>query len=137
MKILSPSLEKCNKCGFTWTRCTKKQDCPSCGKRVVAKKDFLATIYPELAKEWHSTKNKDLIPYGVTPGSHRKVWWECSKCGYEWEAIVANRTSGRGCPACAGRVATENNCLATIHPKLSKEWHPIKNGGLTPKDVTS
>ena len=26
--------------------------------------------------------------------------------------------------------------LKTINPKLAKEWHPTKNGYLTPKDFT-
>lgn len=24
-----------------------------------------------------------------------------------------------------------------MHPELSKEWHPIKNGKLTPQDITA
>jgi len=30
---------------------------------------------------------------------------------------------------------TENYNLQTINPKLSREWHPTKNGDLTPADV--
>jgi hypothetical protein len=29
-----------------------------------------------------------------------------------------------------------NNCLQTKNPKLSQEWHPTKNGNLTPMDIT-
>ncbi len=50
----------------------------------------MATLYPELAKQWHPTKNKDLTPYDVTPGSHKKVWWQDYR-GYEWEAIIRSR----------------------------------------------
>jgi hypothetical protein len=32
--------------------------------------------------------------------------------------------------------ATKNYNLKTINPSLSKEWHPKKNGTLTPNDVT-
>lgn len=28
-----------------------------------------------------------------------------------------------------------SNCLATCNPKLAEEWHPTKNGNLTPYDV--
>ena len=31
---------------------------------------------------------------------------------------------------------TENSCLANVNPGLAKEWHPTKNGKLTPFDVT-
>tara|TARA_B100001971_G_scaffold59222_1_gene54265 strand:+ start:906 stop:1187 length:282 start_codon:yes stop_codon:yes gene_type:complete len=60
----------------------------------------LADRNPELAKEWHPTRNGDLTPDQVTPGSSRKVWWRCS-LGHEWEARVGDRTRGSGCPDCA------------------------------------
>ena len=31
---------------------------------------------------------------------------------------------------------TESYNLKKINPKLAKEWHPTKNGNLTPKDIT-
>lgn len=40
---------------------------------------YLDKLYPELVREWHPTKNKDLIPNVVMPGSDRKVWWICDK----------------------------------------------------------
>jgi len=30
---------------------------------------------------------------------------------------------------------TDTYNLKTINPKLAEEWHPTKNGNLTPKDV--
>ena len=59
----------------------------------------LAVIHPKVAKEWHPTKNKLLTPKDVTPGSHNKVWWQCSK-KHEWETIVKERSRGSGCPEC-------------------------------------
>jgi hypothetical protein len=32
--------------------------------------------------------------------------------------------------------ADETNSLATLFPSLLKEWNAMKNGELTPKDVT-
>ena len=29
------------------------------------------------------------------------------------------------------------NCLATKHPKIALQWHPVKNGNLTPQQTTS
>ncbi len=90
-----------------------------------------------LAKEWHPTKNDSLTPRDVTPFSNKKVWWLCSKNkNHEWDAIIGDRNKGVGCPYCAGRKAYIDNCLKTINPKLAKEWHPTKNGKLSPKDVT-
>ena len=34
-----------------------------------------------------------------------------------------------------GKLTNSYN-LEKINPKLAKEWHPTKNGNLTPKDVT-
>jgi hypothetical protein len=30
-----------------------------------------------------------------------------------------------------------SNCLATFHPEIAAQWHPVKNGNLTPYDVTA
>lgn len=30
----------------------------------------------------------------------------------------------------------DDNCLGTVNPSLAREWHPTKNGSLTPRDVT-
>jgi len=30
-----------------------------------------------------------------------------------------------------------SNCLATTQPKIAKQWHPSKNGNLTPYDLTN
>jgi hypothetical protein len=95
----------------------------------------LATLYPDLALEWHPTKNGDLTPSDVFAGTNRKVWWQCAK-GHEWEAIGNSRSRGRGCPYCSGRFLLAGlNDLATTHPDLALEWHPTKNGDLTPSDV--
>lgn len=101
----------------------------------VNKKISLKIANPKLSEEWHPTKNDDLTPNDITTGSNKKVWWVCKE-GHEWEAFIANRTKGQGCPFCSGRRAHANNCLHTLNVDLSKQWHPIKNGNLTSKDVT-
>ncbi|MFD4231381.1 zinc-ribbon domain-containing protein [Streptomyces sp. NPDC058545] len=96
----------------------------------------LATRFPEVAREWHPTRNGDLHPDHIAPKSNRKVWW-LGRCGHPWQAVVANRT-GRmrsGCPYCANQKVGFGNDLATRHPKLAAEWHPIRNGELTPDQV--
>ena len=35
----------------------------------------LATKRPDLATEWHPTKNGDLKPTDVAAGSEKKAWW--------------------------------------------------------------
>jgi uncharacterized protein YndB with AHSA1/START domain len=96
----------------------------------------LAEINPKLAKEWHPTKNGELTPKDVQPGSHSKVWWKCIKGeDHVWQATVKDRNAGRGCGICAGKIVVSSNSLFTLNPKLSKEWHPTKNSELTPQDI--
>ena len=44
----------------------------------------LPTLFPDLIKEWHPSKNDELKPQDFTYGSDRKVWWVCNK-GLEWQ----------------------------------------------------
>lgn len=110
------------------------RNCPYCAGKLACKDNCLQAVNPIIAKEWHPTKNRGLTPKDVTAGTKRKVWWLCKK-GHEWQARISNRNKGTGCPYCSGRLACRDNCLKTINPIVAKEWHPTKNGKLTPKDV--
>jgi hypothetical protein len=81
--------------------------CSVCAsKTIVQGQNDLASVRPELAKEWHPTKNLPLTPANISKSSGKPVWWLCSKCGYEWLVGVNKRAAGRGCPVCArSRVA--------------------------------
>ena len=60
----------------------------------------LARLYPEIAKEWHPTKNGNLTPEQVSYGSHMKVWWLCPN-GHDYNCIIKDRTGkGVGCRYC-------------------------------------
>lgn len=112
--------------------------CPVCANRVLSPgKNDLATLYPQLAKEWNYEKNGKLQPQDCIVGSSRRVWWKCEK-GHEWRASIAGRTTGgRGCPVCAGRrIVPGENDLATAYPHLAAEWLQEKNGSLTPQSVS-
>ena len=72
--------------------------CPVCaGKVALPGKNDLASRYPQLAAQWHPSKNGPLEPESVLPGSHRYVWWVCGQ-GHEWRAQIKSRVSGCGCP---------------------------------------
>lgn len=66
---------------------------------MVPGKNDLATVYPELAKEWHPTANGTLSPQQVTIGSGKKVWWLCPR-GHSYKASVMHRGHGTNCPDC-------------------------------------
>ncbi len=97
-------------------------------------KQSLSKQFPHIAKQWHPKKNGSLNPTSVAPFSVKKVWWQCKR-GHEWKAQIGNRSRGSGCPYCAGRVATSGNNLLVVNPELARQWHPKKNGDLTPAQV--
>jgi hypothetical protein len=99
--------------------------------------------HPEIAAQWHPTKNGALLPADVTAGSHKKVWWRCPKtcpqgCPHEWESTIKNRCKGNGCPCCSQRaMSCEHISITHTHPKIASQWHPTKNGNLLPSQVTA
>jgi hypothetical protein len=109
----------------------KSRGCPFCAND----ENCLKAKNPLLAKEWHPTKNGELTPSMIAAGSDRKVWWMCPQ-GHEWEARIASRNSGSNCPYCCNKKVNDENCLKAKNPLLAKEWHPTKNGDLTPTKVT-
>ena len=90
----------------------------------------------QLMTEWDLEKNADLDPTQLTTGSHQKVWWKCIY-GHEWQAKVQTRVRGHGCPYCASRKLLPGyNDLLTTNSVLAQEWHPSKNGELTPSEIS-
>lgn len=91
-----------------------------------------------LSRQWHPDKNGDIRPINIAKGSDAIAWWKCRKGpDHEWQAAVYSRTGPRagGCPFCLNLRLSVTNCLATKAPKLAKEFHPKKNGKLTPQTV--
>lgn len=131
-----------------WWKCSKGEDhewdaviadrnkgigCAICSNYKVVNSNCLETLRPDLAKEWHPTKNKNLAPHDVHPGSARRVWWKCPKGDdHEWQTVVHSRAGGKGCPVCDGKKVVLSTCLATVNPELAQQWHPTKNGLSTP-----
>jgi superfamily II DNA or RNA helicase len=114
------------------------QGCPFCAGLRASVTNSLSSLYPELAKQWHPTKNGTITPNQVVAGSDKKVWWKClNSSDHEWEAAISNRVNGTGCPFCTGQRVSTTNALACRYPELAKQWHPIKNGILTPDKVVA
>ena len=99
--------------GHNWqsniqSRTGKKSGCPYCvGQKTASNKNF-ATEYPALAAQWNYEHNSGIKPEEFSPKSGKKVWWKCEH-GHEWEAVIANRANGTGCPVCAGRQKGETS----------------------------
>lgn len=121
-------------------RTGKKSGCPCCSCDKVSITNSLAVLFPEIAAQWHPTENGHLAPDDVVAGSHKKVWWRCPKGeDHEWEATIGRRTSRekKGCPFCSGHKVSVSNSLALRFPAIAAEWHPTRNGDLTPAKVTA
>ena len=145
--ILPSQIKYCSP-EFAWWKCklghsynmriysrTGKSECgcPYCSipaKRVLKGFNDLQSKYPDLAKEWHPTKNGNLSPDSVLCGSAKKVWW-IGKCGHEYEQGIVNRVNGGNCPYCSHqKLLAGFNDFATTNPELLNEWDYDKNSFL-------
>ena len=122
---------------MVWWKCPKGDDheweatiksrnhgsgCAICSGYKVVNSNCLLTINPELANQWHPTKNGVLTSSEVSSNSSKKVWWKCPEGDdHEWEAVVYSRTAGKGCPICAGKKIVFSNNVKTLYPQLANE----------------
>lgn len=108
--------------------------CPVCAnKQIVTGFNDFATNYPDLAAQWHPTKNKGVIPTQVAAGSKKHAWWLCNR-GHEWQATIGNRVFFKsGCPVCQNiLVSIGDNDMWTTHPALAEQFDLVKNVPETP-----
>lgn len=98
---------------------------------VALENNSFGSLYPEIAKKWHPTKNGELTPFMFSPHSNTRVWW-LGKCGHEWENPIALLTRGCDCPYCSGQKVLKGfNDLETRFPDIAAQWHPTLNGSKT------
>ena len=115
--------------------------CPFCGNRMVSVTNSLATLYPDIASQWHPTKNGSVLPSQILPNSSFNAWWKCSNGeDHVWRRMVSHRVYPRSpnegkCPFCQ-KVDLRSQSLAVCRPDLAKEWDYALNGDLTPFMVT-
>ena len=140
---------RCGICSRSWyariADRTSGKGCKSCSAkkvnaRTLAQKTShggsLLDTSPQLAQQWHPSKNHDLTPQNVAPQSNKKAWW-LGECGHEWQASINHRFHGRGCPFCSGqKILVGFNDLASKNPNIAKQWNTGKNADLSPNQVT-
>jgi hypothetical protein len=68
----------------------------------------LTESHPQIAEQWHPTRNGDFTPDKTSAGSSKSVWWICPikcehGCLHEWKNTVSNRCreGWGGCPFCS------------------------------------
>jgi len=111
--------------------------CPFCSGRRITRLKSLGTLWPDVARQWHPTRNKDITPFEVSPFSAKKAWWICPNgIGHEWEAAVGSITLGNGCPFCSGHKVSFAESIASKYPELASQIHPTKNQGLTGREIS-
>ena len=135
------------KCGqiHQWTammkdRVRKHSGCPFCaGTQQVCRCRSLATLRPELMKQWDSVKNEEIDPFNISSRSHKIVAWICvnvcpNGCVHSWSCAVNNRIKKRGCPYCSKPPQKTCRCssFGAKHPDLLLEWDFEKNIDLDP-----
>ena len=124
---------KCKEYGHEWKaelhgRTIQKNNCPYCGNRKLLEgfNDF-ATRFPEIAAEWHPTKN-DIVPNSFIMNGKIKYWWICD-LGHSYQMTCKARSERKfNCSICAGKSILEGfNDLASQRPELVKDWMYNKN----------
>lgn len=135
----------CSK-GHSWTATVGSRNsgsgCPYCsGRYAISGETDLQTLYPNIAKEWHPTKNGQVIPTEISAHSPKKAWWLCPK-GHSYESSISNRVDRNdGCPYCSGKRTLkgyndfETWCRTNRHSELLQEWDYEKNS-ILPSEIS-
>ena len=114
-------------------------------RRAAALRKFgsLVKTDPEVASTWNFEKNGELKPQDFPRKSNVVAWWKCS-LGHEWQAMIAARTRGNGCPTCAKnsfgartmmRAVSRTGSLLTKHPIIAASWDAAANIGISPEGI--
>jgi len=115
-------------------RCKKNRGCKKCMGPYSGR---MVSDFPEKAKFWAHDRN-DIGPDDCPAGRNTKYWWKCPEGDdHYWFAPPSQLIGGNyGCAVCTGKIVVPSTSLARNHPEISREWHPTKNGNLTPNDFT-
>jgi hypothetical protein len=112
-------------------RRAKSKCCPYCAGKKVCDWNSLGAKHPEIAKYW-SQEHNYLTPFDILPNTHTKYWWKCDK-GHIFEMSGGHRVCGeQKCGLCFGNEISEETQLTNHSPEVAAEWHPTKNGTMTP-----
>lgn len=115
-----------------------RSECPFCAGKRRSITGSLAYRFPAVAAQWHPTKNGTLRPDQVSTWDRRLAWWQCPRHrDHVWRTSVTARTQhgGTACPFCSNRRLSITNSLATRFPTIAAQWHPARNGSLTPDRI--
>lgn len=115
--------------------------CPFCLGLYADSENCLAATDPDLARQWHPTKNHGLEPSDILRNKCFPIWWQHPDCGHEWQErldyriALADPTSCKECgrrsdgfpgepgfPSHAG-LGLGRIMLWEVAPELEEEFH--------------
>lgn len=116
-------------------------------KKVIKRKEDIFSLHPEwkLYCDFEKNENEGIDVYSLTRFSHVKVYWKCKNCETKFSRSLSKVKNEILCNACAlkeginkkySNIINQEGSLAVKYPELVKEWHPTKNGKLTPEELT-
>lgn len=99
--------------------------CKYCSGQVATAQNNLKVTHPDLAAQWHPTKNGNNKPEDYLSGSNKVVWWKCSR-GHSWKASIAKRAlRGDRCSKCHTTVSL---IQARVYAELSSVFETVHLG---------
>lgn len=124
---------RCLGCGHEWEekpreRIKVRHACPQCGKILGS----LAWTFPSVAEEWDPAN--PITAWQVRPRANTKFTprWIChDNPTHKWQATLASRTNGGGCPQCAdsGKSRVELAHFAAANKEFGNARSGVKLSG--------
>jgi len=133
-----------------WWLCSKGHECYEEVRRRVGRKicpkckkinQSIAYTHPDIAKEWHPTKNFPLTPEDVNSNSMTRVWWQCQNDEtHVWCVTIKTKIHSKSkCPECRklkNKGIAPQKLSVNNFPELISQWHPTKNSNLQPEQFS-
>lgn len=110
---------------------SQKNGCPYCGsQKLLFGFNDLASVRPDLRREWDFERNFPATPEQVIRGSRNSYFWSCSR-DHSYSATVAGRSSAViGCSQCL-QLESHAKYLERLQSRrglLETEWDEVANG---------
>ena len=147
----------CDKCGHEFesvlSSITKNNGswCPYCANKKICSEDILCyhcfnnsfasfdgvTVLGKKKVDYWSDRN-ELKPREVTKGSEKKIWFDCDKCGHEFESSPYSITkNNRWCPYCANQKLCNNISCEDCFNKSFASFDGLTSSGNLKTDCWS
>ncbi len=105
---------RCKKCGYIWSvsrayTLLQDKECPQCSGNI---RKTNASFINELAE-----KAPNIIALDEYVNAHRKMHFQCKRCGNIWVAQPCYVLRGTGCPSCHASLKTNDQFITELSSK--------------------